>query len=299
MKVKCEYCGNFIPDTEEVCPVCGAPNEHMVRSGDGIPKTIEELKTFALSKNLPLAQMRFFIGEDIKEPKAFGIYEDVGGDFIVYKNKANGERAVRYRGSDEAYAVNELYQKLRAEVTDQKAKIASGEGKIKKQPSPKPPKKKTSKTLIAVVVAVMVLVTIGLLAVAAIAPPIPDNGYYLYKDNYYYTEDLGSTWYKYNAPADDWFVTKDVESDLNNNWESYKIGDLEKGSAETSTVYEYPTFGDYEYEETAPEKDAPSEENPQNNTEEDNWNDDWDDDDLDWDDDYDWDTDVTDWDDDW
>ena len=66
MKVKCEYCGNFIPDTEEVCPVCGAPNEHMVRSGDGIPKTIEELKAFALSKNLPLdlrfiSRGRFFV----------------------------------------------------------------------------------------------------------------------------------------------------------------------------------------------------------------------------------------------
>ena len=133
MKVKCEYCGNFIPDTEEICPVCGAPNEHMVRSGDGIPKTIEELKAYAISKGLPLEQMRFFIGEDIREPKAFGIYQDVGGDFIVYKNKSNGERVVRYRGSDEAYAVNELYQKLRSEVTDQKAKIAAGEGKPKKQ----------------------------------------------------------------------------------------------------------------------------------------------------------------------
>ena len=86
MKVKCEYCGNFIPDTEELCPVCGAPNEHMVRSGDGIPKTIAELKEYAVSKGLPLEQMRFFIGEDIREPKAFGIYQDVGGDFIVYKN---------------------------------------------------------------------------------------------------------------------------------------------------------------------------------------------------------------------
>ena len=60
---------------------------------------------------MPLLRMRFFVGEDFKEPKAFGIYQD-GDDFVVYKNKANGQRAVRYRGPDEAYAVSELFQKL-------------------------------------------------------------------------------------------------------------------------------------------------------------------------------------------
>ena len=50
----------------------------------------------------------FFLGQDIREPRAFGIYQDADGLFVVYKNKANGERAVRYRGRDEAYAVNEL-----------------------------------------------------------------------------------------------------------------------------------------------------------------------------------------------
>ena len=107
MKVKCEYCGNFIPDTEELCPVCGAPNENMVRSGDGIPKTIEELKEYALSKGLPLEQMRFFIGEDIREPKAYGIYQDIGGDFIVYKN-------IAFRIGDSAF--NERSAKVNAHV---------------------------------------------------------------------------------------------------------------------------------------------------------------------------------------
>ena len=41
--------------------------------------------------------------------------------FIVYKNKADGTRAVRYKGTDEAYAVNELYLKLKDEILNQKA----------------------------------------------------------------------------------------------------------------------------------------------------------------------------------
>ena len=55
---------------------------------------------------------RFFIGKDIKEPRAFGIYENSNGEFVVYKNKEDGSRAIRYTGTDEAYAVNELYYRL-------------------------------------------------------------------------------------------------------------------------------------------------------------------------------------------
>ena len=33
---------------------------------------------------------------------------------------ASGERAIRYQGVDEAYAVNELYQRLKSEIADQK-----------------------------------------------------------------------------------------------------------------------------------------------------------------------------------
>lgn len=63
---------------------------------------------------------KIFIGINYKKPKAFGIYQD-GDQFIVYKNKANGERAIRYQGTDEAYAVNELYLKLKSEILNQKA----------------------------------------------------------------------------------------------------------------------------------------------------------------------------------
>ena len=56
MKIKCDFCGGMIEDTEPICPNCGAANEHMSRVTDGIPKTIEELRAFCEAKKLPLEQ---------------------------------------------------------------------------------------------------------------------------------------------------------------------------------------------------------------------------------------------------
>ena len=71
---------------------------------------------------------RFFIGKNIKEPKAFGIYQDENGDYVVYKNKSVGERAIRYQGADEAYAVNDRYQKLKSEIANQKSRNRQARG---------------------------------------------------------------------------------------------------------------------------------------------------------------------------
>ena len=76
-----------------------------------IPNTIKELQEFCDSKGMPLEKMRFFIGKDFREPCAFGIYKD-GSWYVVYKNKDNGSRALRYHGPDESYAVKEIYLKL-------------------------------------------------------------------------------------------------------------------------------------------------------------------------------------------
>ena len=124
---KCPYCGGFVRADEKNCPGCGAVNEFYKPEDDAPPKassaaggsslppqTIEELKTFCEERGMPLYQMRFFIGRNYREPKAFGIYRD-GENVVVYKNKADGSRAVRYCGPDEARGVNELYQKLLSE----------------------------------------------------------------------------------------------------------------------------------------------------------------------------------------
>ena len=66
-----------------MCPNCGAANPLYVvdlprKVTD--PKTIAELQEYCAERGMPLLRMRFFIGEDIKEPKAFGIYKDSHGD---------------------------------------------------------------------------------------------------------------------------------------------------------------------------------------------------------------------------
>ena len=122
MKVKCRSCGKLFKPEEETCPYCGAFQNAPVRSADSTPRTVEELKAFARRHDLPLEKMRFFLGENYTGPRAYGIYQDENtGNFIVYKNKADGSRAVRYRGYDEAYAVNELYQKMKSEIENQRA----------------------------------------------------------------------------------------------------------------------------------------------------------------------------------
>ena len=122
MQRKCDYCDVAYEDSLSACPRCGAPNEYRRATGIEVPKTIEELKGWYAQSNLPPEEVtRFFIGKDVREPKAFGIYKK-GEDFIVYKNKTSGERAERYRGTDEAYAVNELYMKLKEEILTQKDK---------------------------------------------------------------------------------------------------------------------------------------------------------------------------------
>ena len=115
---KCPYCGSDLRSDEEICPGCGAPNEYYVSGGvpsfSPRPRTMEDLKDFAVEHSLPLERMRFFVGRDYRESRAYGIYQD-GEKFIVYKNKADGSRAIRYAGPDEERAVGELYEKLLSE----------------------------------------------------------------------------------------------------------------------------------------------------------------------------------------
>ena len=111
---KCPYCGREVGSDRAACPNCGAANEKYVaptRALDLRPGTIAELKEYCALHKLPLRDLRFFPGEDYRRPKAYGMYRD-GSDYVVYKNKADGSRSIRYRGPDEAFAVRELYEKL-------------------------------------------------------------------------------------------------------------------------------------------------------------------------------------------
>lgn len=175
MRVKCEYCGSMIDDKASFCPNCGAPNPNMKRTADHTPKTIEELKAWYEARHLPPPEVtRFFIGVDYKEPRAFGIYKD-GNECVVYKNKDDGTRAVRYRGEDEAYAVNEIYLKLKSEILNQKArnqKKGGGPGKFAGMSSCMSPFLSVSGIVVMVVLFIAALVCNFIPAIIAAAVPI-------------------------------------------------------------------------------------------------------------------------------
>ena len=112
---KCVFCGENVSSRERNCPHCGGTNEQYVPDCShtfALPKTLEELKEYCVERKIPLKQLRFFIGEDYRAPRAYGIYKAGEGRFIAYKNKSDGSRSIRYDGPDEAFAVSELFAKL-------------------------------------------------------------------------------------------------------------------------------------------------------------------------------------------
>lgn len=210
-KVKCEYCGNYISDLDPICPVCGARNKDHKRTSDGTPKTIEELKSWYIARNLPPEETtRFFIGKNIKEPKAFGIYEE-NGTFIVYKNKANGQRAIRYQGTDEAYAVNELYLRLKEEILNQKnINVNKKRGTTRTNSYSKRKSKHLLSTLIFIIMLNVFLV--NFLAPALVMFNLADKpssmDYYLSNDGTaYYNEGYNNgvyEWWIYDKDSGEW-----------------------------------------------------------------------------------------------
>lgn len=185
-KVKCEYCGSYINDYDEKCSNCGAVNLNYQRAASPTPQTIEELKQWCQDRNLPPEEItRFFIGKNITEPKAFGIYEE-DGLFIVYKNKANGQRTVRYCGKDETYAVNELYLRLKDEILNQKSNNLK-QAKYDNYEKSNTRKNSTLVGLVTFIVWCTVISNIFFIAFSGISTG--KEGYYRVNDAYYYRFD--------------------------------------------------------------------------------------------------------------
>ena len=223
---QCPYCGATVSSKNKFCTSCGAPNEGYVAETERrvfLPQTIEELKEYCAERGMPLLKMRFFIGEDYRNPKAFGIYKE-GSDFIVYKNKADGTRAVRYKGPDEKHAVNELFMKLldechsRGIYPDGQLPDRSGSGKRKNS-------KKSSAALVLIVVAISLLIS-GIAAVFSMVRHRNDGYYgagdgtvyYHYGNDWYYTYDINDAGYWYEA---DEFPYADYEEySLGSDWDS-------------------------------------------------------------------------------
>ena len=220
MKVKCDYCQQLVDETEKSCPNCGAPMPTANRTALEQPKTIEQLQEWYKARNLPPENVtRFFIGKDVKEARAFGIYKNSNGDCVVYKNKSDGSRAIRYQGADEEYAVNEIYQKLKVEIANQKNKNAGTSTRSSSS------KKESGGGCISIffILIWMMLKPIGLAVLAVIAGIIiaifdhsPSEGYYRYQGNDYYYQ--GSSWYAYDSDSDSWdrAVNSSILDDLIN-----------------------------------------------------------------------------------
>lgn len=155
------------------------------------------------TQGMPLERMRFFINEDRREPRCFGIYQERDtGHWVVYKNKADGSRAVRYSGPDEAYAAQELWAKINSEIELRRAK----------QPRRQLTRaERVRQRVLSVLLAVAIAVAVILFMRWIVRSPsrgyyLIDDGIYFYQDSdWYYYDDYGD-WEYYDEPVDyDWY----------------------------------------------------------------------------------------------
>ncbi|MBR3077540.1 MAG: hypothetical protein IKH07_06420 [Oscillospiraceae bacterium] len=326
-KNRCEYCGERYDASLRRCPHCGGLNPLAFRAEDreaqissagsgeaysaqdlrpeedrqqGVikPRTIDELQRFAADHNLPLRKMRVHLGEDYRGARAYGIYQAEDGSFVVYKNKSDGSRAVRYQGSDEAYAVNELFLKMKEQIALQPARRAAVLGGTRRAftPSPdstppaEPPswkavvKKNAWKYLLILLICTVIWY--------AVKHRGPSKGYYRYGGDYYYYQS--SNWYHYNSGSSQWYPVT-VDDALSDNYRDYfQSDDYESSYGVQDFAYSY---------DPAPNDNQPAGGWDWNEDRDDgndwNWDDDrddWNDNDWNWDDDWDWDDDGGGWD---
>ena len=206
MKIRCEYCNSMFDDTLEKCPSCGAPNQNVRRSTSDQPTTIEGLKEWYQRMGLPPYETtRFFIGINYTGRRAFGIYQDErSGNFVVYKNKDDGSRAIRYEGTDEAYAVNELHTRLKQEILQQKGHNINQA----KNSYARPGRRRRKKSLFSTVITLIIIGVPMFFMLKFMAMEMPSQqGYYMYNDSEYYK---GKLFYHYND-KENGFAVYDTE----------------------------------------------------------------------------------------
>jgi len=256
MKVKCDYCQQLVDETEKSCPHCGAPLPTANRTANEQPKTIEQLQEWYKARNLPPENVtRFFIGKDVKEARAFGIYKNSAGDFVVYKNKSDGSRAVRYQGADEEYAVNEIYQKLKIEIANQKGKNANRNTTRSSNSKNNKSDSFLSELFYLILWAFMKPVGFGVLAIIiaifiAIFDHSPSEGYYRYQGNDYYYQD--DSWYMYDDYSDSWSYADNydfLDELINDETDSeYRVYDHDGFDFEDSSYYDDDSSYSYDYD---------------------------------------------------
>ena len=150
--------------------------------------SVDDILKAAAARNMPLEQMRFFVGEDCKEPRCFGIFHDASRDtWVVYKNKSDGSRSIRYDGPDEGYAARELWAKIESEIA---LRAGSGRGVRVSRP------RRTNPILIGGALIFLVVMLCTFLfdnGSTSRRRDLQRRGYYLDDDDVYYYQN--NSWY--------------------------------------------------------------------------------------------------------
>ena len=290
---------------------------------NNVPKTIDEFKAYVKENDIPLEKIHLHLDENYVWPKAYGIYRD-GDEFVVYKNKADGNRVIHYQGTDEAYAVSELYLKMR------EMEMAARDAKGPRNPFPESTsytsgynyyqqynptydykkKKKFEDSVHEIIVIVVLIAVVGLIAYASSnAKPSFRSGYYCYNNDYYYS--TGDVWFCYNAGNEKWeYIADSKVKGIVADYDAY-AADINK-----LAIQPYPASSSRSSQSgsTGSQNDSHSNSYDRDDSrsssydrddrysrsydrdDDDDWSYDWNDDDDDWD--YDYDNDW-DWDSDW
>ncbi len=271
-------------------------------------RSIQEIKEQAEILGMPLEKMHFYVGEDSKSPKCFGIYKDAQGNTVVYKNKSDGSRSVRYRGKDEAEAAQIFWDKLEDEIRirqknrdwwrHQEDLAASDEygREYQKEIRRRKNREKTAKAAKTLPIALAGTAAVALLAIGGYRLiqnynyNHPDNGYYTHDSEVYYYQS--PNWYMWDT--DTWDVYDDVSADEWHDWDYSS-----QASSEMSTDAYFTEFEDSGYYVEPSSSSSSSSDYDYDDDWSSDWDDSWDSSD-DYDYDYDdWDYSDTDWDSDW
>ena len=238
MQIRCEHCGADIDGSLKYCTNCGAPLPPSSQGSGGQtgprrePETIEELRQWYIDHHLPPEETtRFFIGKDITERRAFGIYREQDGEFVVYKNKNDGSRAVRYKGPDEKFAVTELLSRLKEEIRSQKSRSSSRIG-----PTRSTRRASKGSELAAVIMMVGIALFVIVMLIMVITDKSPTRGYYRYNDTDFYYQD--TSWYYYDMNYGSWYpAVGSLIPDMGEDYDDYRVYDHRGSDFEDSDYY--------------------------------------------------------------
>lgn len=220
MDQKIVYRPDLAEDATEFCPLCGAPVAPVEEPApepaapaqpETTPRTVEELMALCASHDVPPVSQRFFIGADEKDTPGYGLFLDEFGDYVFYHNHSSGDRAIRYKGRDEGYAVEEMYRRMKAAhlfyrpVARQENSSRSVHHHTHSSQSRHRRQQIRRRRWAIAIAAVVVLCCVAAVVLRWRALQ-PKDGYYHYQGRYYYLQHR--QWYAYDSVMDKWGETE-------------------------------------------------------------------------------------------